>query len=133
MRLKTINTQTLILTVALVGGILLGSLGFGIATAGIPAPEYPTNEYGETYGSALYATSPETEPNLVLAIGEGGAVGYVRATDLNGPMPKTPEEALQQMMSNAGKQRRIPMYDIDGRTVIGVFVISGGDVIEKTN
>ena len=69
----------------------------------------------------------------MLAVGVGGTAGYVRATDLNGPMPKTPEEALRQMRSNAGKNRRIPMYDIDGRTVIGVFVISGGDVIEETN
>lgn len=27
------------------------------------APKHPTNQSGETYGSALYATSPETEPD----------------------------------------------------------------------
>ncbi|MEK8129515.1 hypothetical protein WMW72_16540 [Paenibacillus filicis] len=36
-------------------------------------------------------------------------------------MPKTREEAVA--MTLASKDRQIPLYDVDGETVIGVFLI----------
>lgn len=58
------------------------------------APNYPKNENGQTYGSAADATSPKTEPDLIRAVGVDETVGYVLKKDLDGELPKTPEEAL---------------------------------------
>ena len=38
---------------------------------------YPKNINGQTYGSSADATSPETEPELISAIGVDGTAGYV--------------------------------------------------------
>ncbi|MHB8986818.1 MAG: hypothetical protein ACYC38_12970, partial [Eubacteriales bacterium] len=130
--LKPLGVRTVIIGVALVVGIVVGSVGFGPAIANTltkqdlaPAPHYPTNENGQTYGSALYATSPDTEPDLIKAIGVDGTIGYVRSFDLNGPMPKTTEEALA-MQRKAESIREIKLYDVDGKTVIGKFKIQNG-------
>jgi hypothetical protein len=90
-------------------------------------PDYPKNKNGETYGSGLDAISPDTEPDLIEAYGVDGTLGYVRSTDLNGVKPKTPEEAItKQKQRKAEGSRRIPLYDVDGKTVIGVFNVSQG-------
>ena len=47
-------------------------------------PPYPTNANGMTYGSGL---SPGKGPDLVAAYGTQGQLGYVRRSDLAGPMP----------------------------------------------
>ncbi len=44
-------------------------------------------------------------------------------TDLEGPQPKTPEEALRKQAEQAGRTRVIPVYKSDGTTKIGVFVL----------
>jgi len=51
---------------------------------------YPKNKNGQTYGSSAGATSPETEPELISAIGEDGTEGYVLKKDLDGELPKSP-------------------------------------------
>ena len=91
-----------------------------------PAPKYQVNESGETYGSALYATSLETEPDLIEAYGADGTLGYVKKTDLHGGVsPKSPEEALQlQEKAKLSPPRTIPLYKSDGKTVIGEFKFS---------
>lgn len=85
---------------------------------------YPKNKNGQTYGSATDATSPETVPELISAIGVDRTQGYVLKKDLDGEQPKSPEEAIakQNSMSHG---RDIPLYDVDGETVIGVFHIRG--------
>jgi len=57
-----------------------------------------------------------------LAEGEDGTIGYVKKEDLNGPLPKTPEEAVKL---NKAKPIEIPLYKDDGETVIGKFIIGG--------
>ncbi|WP_052475958.1 sigma-E factor regulatory protein RseB domain-containing protein [Cohnella kolymensis] len=89
----------------------------------VPVPSFPTNENGQTYGSASDATSPETEPDLIKAHGVDGTEGYVLKTDLDGEMPRNPQEALAQQESRPAGGRDIPLYDVDGETVIGVFHI----------
>ncbi|WP_422446435.1 peptidase [Thermoanaerobacterium sp. DL9XJH110] len=86
---------------------------------------YQVNEYGETYGSNAYADILGEEPDLVAAIGIDGTHGYVRSSDLDSPSPRTPEEAIAQ--NNLG-DKLIPLYDKDGRTVIGQFKIVSGRV-----
>jgi hypothetical protein len=84
-------------------------------------PNFPTNEFGETYGSALGVSPYEKEPDLIGAVGIDGTIGYIRLTELNGEEPKTPEEALAQQAKENG--REINLYKSDGKTIIGKFVI----------
>ena len=86
-------------------------------------PVYPVNQYGLTYGSAAEAFSYETEPDLIAAIGVDGIEGYVYAEDLRGPMPNSPEEASALMEARGSEPRSIPLYEKDGKTVIGEFLI----------
>ena len=86
---------------------------------------YPKNNNGQTYGSIADATSPETEPELISAIGVDGTVGYVLKKDLDGELPKSPEEAIAIQNSRSPDGRDIPLFDVDGKTVIGVFHVGG--------
>ncbi|WP_036604870.1 hypothetical protein [Paenibacillus assamensis] len=100
-------------------------------------PVYSVNESGLTYGSAANAVSVETEPHLISAVGIDGTKGYVYSKDLQEEMPKTPEEAVAIMKdhkkallakSSDGKAvvvRTLPLYDLDGKTIIGEFAITG--------
>lgn len=120
-----------VFSLILISGVLVGSLGYAaIRNQGLaPAPEYPKNEFGKTYGSALKATSPETEPDLIKAIGVDGTIGYVLKSDLNGEQPKTPEEALKMQKKESGKV--ISLYDVNGKKVIGKFKIDSGTIKES--
>ena len=89
------------------------------------------NENGLTYGSGLDATPPYTEPDLIEAIGVDGTIGYLLSKDLNTEMQKTPEEALsRQRNMTPGSFRQIPLYDVSGKKVIGVFKLKQGHVVE---
>lgn len=85
---------------------------------------YPTNENGQSYGPDMgdLNLGELGEPDLMLAEGENGTIGYVKKEDLNGPQPKTPEEAVKL---NKAKPREISLYDVDGETVIGKFIVGG--------
>jgi len=133
MSIKPLGIKTLTIGVALVSGIVAGSMGFGSVLASAsnnqslsngnvkPAHIYLKNNNGETYGSALDASSLDNEPNLIAAIGEDGIKGYVRSVDVNGVMPKTPEEAIaQQNKLTAGTAVEIPLYDVNDK-IIGSF------------
>lgn len=86
-------------------------------------PNFPKNKYGQTYGSDSDATSYETRPDLISAFGVNGTLGYVLKKDLYGELPKTPEEALAIQKNRPAGGRDIPLYDVDGKTIIGVFHI----------
>jgi hypothetical protein len=90
-----------------------------------PQPTYKVNVNGMTYGSGLDATSPSTEPDLIEAIGAGGIQGYVRSADLTPAEPTSPSDAARQ---NSGVLARvIPLYAVDGVTVIGAFQLTAPD------
>lgn len=98
------------------GKTIIGSFHIGAKNI-----NYPKNKNGQTYGSAADATSPETKPELISAIGVDGTEGYVRKQDIDGEQPKSPEEAIAIQNSRSPGGRDIPLYDVDGKTVIGVF------------
>ncbi len=130
MKTKSFGVKCLVFLFILIAMASIGAFAFASADHLLnqslaPAPQYPKNASGETYGSLLYATSPETEPDLVKAMGVDGTVGYVRITDLNGPQPKTPEEAIALSEAVSGPYT-IPLYQKDGKTVIGKYEISPG-------
>lgn len=86
--------------------------------------QFKINKNGERYGSAKYVDIGMLD--LVLARGTNGKVGYVRAIDLEEPMPRSPEEAANWKTED----RAINLYEEDGTTVIGEFIISGnGDAV----
>jgi hypothetical protein len=85
-------------------------------------PDYQINDNGQTYGSAMLESTKGYEPDLISAIGIDESEGYVYATDLNGTVPNTPEEAIE-LMAHRSDSREIPLYKSDGKTIIGIFRI----------
>ncbi|MGG3506138.1 hypothetical protein ABES58_11690 [Paenibacillus lautus] len=95
---------------------IIGSIHIGAKNM-----NYPNNKNGQTYGSSADAASPETEPELISAIGVDGTAGYVLKKDLDGEQPKSPQDAIAIQNSRSPDGRDIPLYDVEGTTVIGVF------------
>ncbi|MDE6780522.1 MAG: hypothetical protein K2J40_03565 [Ruminococcus sp.] len=88
--------------------------------------EYEVNENGQTYGIGD-ANYVEDLPDLQLAEGDNGIIGYVYTEDLlHKGAPKNPEEAVAQMeaMKN-GTYVPIVMnvYEANGVTVIDTFTV----------
>jgi hypothetical protein len=97
---------------------------------------FPRNDDGQTYGSG-YVENPANPytPDLILAEGIDGAIGYVYQEDLRfGPFeqPETAEERAlynEQLLALAYEQLAnedeylwyIPLYESDGKTIIGQF------------
>lgn len=108
---------------AVAGGLFISnaaSAGTLRSRAQDPAPSYHRNSSGMTYGSGLDATTPDNQPELTEAYGVNGVHGYVRTSDLNPPDVKNPTAAAALARSGAAG-RDIPLYDQDGKTVIGRF------------
>lgn len=80
------------------------------------------NENGEIYGSELYLNSIGIEPDLISALGENGIVGYVKSEDLDSFSIDNPDEA-EYYEANKPLYRAIPLYESDGETKIGEFVV----------
>ncbi|MED1788152.1 peptidase [Brevibacillus laterosporus] len=80
---------------------------------------YDVNGNGETYGSALSEYTIGVEPDLISAIGINEVKGYVRADDLT-PDVSSIEEAIDETSKN-DNIRTIPLYDVDGTTILGEF------------
>ncbi len=132
MGMQATGLRIIAISSALCVGIIVGSYGVNLVMAENTnsAPKYQVNENGETYGSSMKAESIETEPDLIWACGTKGESGYVKKSDLNGDMPKTLEEAITITQTNKAQSREIPLYDKDGKTIIGSFEISAADVTE---
>ncbi|HET8928198.1 MAG TPA: hypothetical protein VFN24_10295 [Microbacterium sp.] len=115
------------------GGAIAGSFLAGPADpsfhSGAPAPSYEENDAGYTYGSALDAISPETEPDLILVLATNGVEGYVFKTELDNASGaldfKSPEEAVAWQERNQDDVV-LAVYAKDGKTRIGEFVIARG-------
>ena len=110
--------------------VLIAVLSLALACAVLVAPHprathagWPTNSAGLTYGSAADAVSPDSEPDLIWVEATNGMTGYAYRTDLEGPDPSSPAEALRRQKARAGSARSIPVYLADGKTRIGVFII----------
>jgi hypothetical protein len=98
------------------------------------AATYEKNANGLTYGSALRANSPADEPDLIQTAATNGAVGYVYKRDLDKADGNeaakgftSPADALAWQATEGRRDHTIPVYTLDGVTVIGEFVVLGGD------
>jgi len=91
---------------------------------------WATNANGDTYG----AQNEKGLPQLVAVKATNGLMGYVYnaeledATGMTAALSfKTREEALAWQEKQKGKRISIPVYESDGKTVIGEFLISNDD------
>lgn len=117
---------------------LLGiGLGIGSAVAGEPAvikvvskavDRYELNGDGATFG----VSGESSEPSLIGVYASNGKQGYVWNTELDKATGApsqfaSPEEALAWQAESGRENRSIPVYESDGKTVVGEFVIVGSD------
>ena len=79
-----------------------------VCNTGLYRDGYPVNDYGETYGPDKGNLS---QPDLLLAVNDDGQQGYIRPSELiilPGEAPLT----------------SVPMYDSNGKKIVGYFSIS---------
>lgn len=110
-----------LLLLALTAVLLLSLVGFSYEKD--PETEslsgYSVNANGQTFGNANQYIALGYWPDLLAAEGMDGLCGYVYVSDLH-DKPSSPAEAL---LANNRKTQYIPLYDSDGKTVIGRFQI----------
>jgi hypothetical protein len=88
--------------------------------------DWATNEHGESYG----IQNASGTPDLIAVIATNGKHGYARSADLheaNGTKAASafasPEEALAWQETDQEAVSRVPVYETDGRTLVGDFDI----------
>jgi len=96
----------------------------------VESTDWATNANGETYG----AENENGQPELVAVKATNGQFGYVRKAELDDATGvsmmqtfRTPEEALAWQAERQGKSYAIPVYDPDGTTVVGEFIVQDGN------
>ena len=106
--------------------------GSGTPTKPMAVPNYSKNSIGLSYGSALSAVSPENEPDLILVVATNGLEGYVYKSDLDAANGNevaksfsSPEQAVRWQETQGLQDRMIAVYNIDGKTKIGEFIVGG--------
>ena len=82
---------------------------------------FPMNARGQSYGSDENVSSSADEPDLVLAWGSNGQLGYVLNSVIHPEPPTSPEEALAVQAAQPVGGIDVPLYASDGVTVIGKF------------
>lgn len=86
---------------------------------------FKTNQSGETYGTYIDKGNGESEePDLMAVIGLNNVEGYVKKADLydEANQPNNPKEAIAYMKKREQEGPRIiPVYEEDGKTVIGEY------------
>lgn len=101
---------------------------------GTPAPsidpDFPVNDAGQTFGDPDPRVAFDDYPDLLMVAATNGKVGYIDRhllDELTGANVSSPEEAIEwQRQQDAEGEREIfiPVYESDGTTVIGEFLIS---------
>jgi hypothetical protein len=126
------KSRILPICLALIAGLGAGTLSFGPISAlagtdknSVDTPSYSVNAHGQTYGSNMYAEALGHSPDLILAEGVDGKVGYIKNEDLNKDQPQNPQEAMEYMkkQENGPAYTEIPLYESDGETVIGTYKV----------
>jgi hypothetical protein len=87
------------------------------------------NASGQTFGVQNQQGTPDL---LAVVINQGETHGYVESSELNcaaGGDVQTPAEALTWDKVSANRSVSIPVYESDGTTVIGTFVVGDASQI----
>ncbi|WP_285725651.1 hypothetical protein [Psychromicrobium xiongbiense] len=139
--MKISSTKARLIIGAVGLAVLLSAGGFAAANASGRSdavagqqqvkPHFAQNQSGKTYGSAASASAPNEEPDLIQVKASNGRVGYVYKTELDAASGdpqqlhfKSPAEALAWQAKHAGKTEHLAVYEADGTTKIGEFVIN---------
>jgi hypothetical protein len=86
--------------------------------------EFPVNKNGQTYGSSQDSVHPDDYPDLIGVFATNGKEGYVYYKDLyNDEMIFTDAE-LKELNEKGIYEIYVPVYEEDGKTVIGEFAVS---------
>jgi len=94
--------------------------------AGAPTA-FDVNESGQTFGDYGIGLrgDPEANPELIRVVGLDGVEGYAYTTEVFG-VPATSLEEARSMTEETLKEKKVPVYDQDGKTVIGVYIANAG-------
>jgi RNA polymerase sigma-70 factor (ECF subfamily) len=85
--------------------------------------EWAVNENGQTFGVA----NENGSPDLIAVSATNGKPGYAYPADMEvHPDFTSPAEALAWQEAHQGETISVPVYESDGKTVIGEFTIGGG-------
>jgi hypothetical protein len=76
------------------------------------------NASGQTYGTQ----NQNGTPDLVAVIATNGREGYAYANELDGPYPTTPSQAIAEN----NQAEALTVYESDGKTQIGEFIVGAG-------
>ena len=79
------------------------------------------NANGETYGVMNQQGTPD-----LIAVDQGGFSGYIKSSDMNcaaGPKPTSPAQALQWQSAHQNESVSISIYQSDGTTIVGTFIL----------
>lgn len=134
---QMVSIKTAVLSAGVVLGIVAAFIaGTALSTTGATAEEpadrtvvdHSVNEDGESFGSLAKVESPAEEPDLIRVIATNGKEGYVQRSqlhDVDGSNVANPEEAIKYMKEweNHPEGISIPVYESDGKTVIGEFIV----------
>lgn len=90
--------------------------------------EWATNEHGQSYG----VENSKGSPDLVAVIATNGKTGYALGTDLDSADGtnaaqafKSPEDAISWQKARQGMTFSVPVYESDGTTIVGEFLVGG--------
>jgi hypothetical protein len=130
--------KPLVLVGALAGGMILGAFAVGyvvvpiqtsnsIADQNVIPGQTGRNASGQTYGP-LTDLSFQTGPDLFEAGATNGRLGYVETSAFAAAM--APAGSLDAAITTTQVDRTLPVYAVDGKTVIGEFLVSAGKVGE---
>lgn len=91
--------------------------------ASVEITPWGVNAAGQKFG----VQNENGVPDLIAVYASNGLRGYAFATDLErnpwGTEPTSPAHALALQAAHAGEQISVPVYESDGTTVIGEFLI----------
>lgn len=121
-------TGLILVLVGAVAGSAIAEVGEQNQSTPIP---YMTNATGQSFGSNAMSGSPESDPDLVLVVGDHGTEGYVNSQELNPPLPTSPDQAVKEQTAPGEIEAVLPVYRSDGVTVIDTFTIraAGGKTV----
>jgi hypothetical protein len=138
--LRVVLSWTLVVAVAAgsaVVGVVVGRSMAPTEADHVPVAEAPintgapiafdVNESGQTFGDYGIGLrgDPEANPELIRVVGLDGVEGYAYTTEVFG-VPATSLEEAQSMTEESLEEKKLPVYDQDGKTVIGVYIANAG-------
>jgi hypothetical protein len=86
--------------------------------ASVTKTAWGVNASGQTYG----VQNQQGIPDMIAVIATNHRSGYVYANQLVTPPPKTPSQAVAE---NNAPPRTLTVYESDGKTPIGKFIVGG--------